>query len=270
MLRTVSRCTHFRLPAISGDFRLAFWRFAGKIFCFMQAQEELTAADHLFRLWPWIEANAKRLAFGLAVVLIAVFVFSFYSYRQNQREIAAGEALTQAGISQTGTPLADACLKLATEYAGTLAGQRALLQAATTLFAAGKYADAQIQFQKFLDTYPDNFLTPQATLGVAASLDALGKTDLAVSTYQKASTQTADPNVVGSAKFSLARIDEAQGKLAEAQKLFGDVARSFPNSSLGSEAGMRAMELTAKLPKAPASPAPAPAAAASAPFNLSK
>jgi len=33
---------------------------------------------------------------------------------------------------------------------------------------------------------------------------------------------------------------------------------------------MRAMELTAKLPKAPASPAPAPAAAASAPFNLSK
>ncbi len=87
-----------------------------------------------------------------------------------------------------------------------------------------------------LTPIPDNFFTPQATLGLAASLDALGKTDLAAGAYQKAAAQTADLNVVVNAKFSLARIDEAQGRLAEAQRLYGEVARAYPNTSLGSEA----------------------------------
>src|SRR5271170_6176427 len=98
---------------------------------FMQAQTETTAEDLMFRLWPWIEANAKRIALGAAVVVIAVFVYSFHTYRQSQREIAAGEALTQAGISQSGVQLAETCLKIATDYAGTAAAQRALLQGAT-------------------------------------------------------------------------------------------------------------------------------------------
>jgi len=234
----------------------------------MQAQEEVSAEDYLFRLWPWLEANAKRLAFGAALAVIAIFVFTFYTYRQNQREIAAGEALTQANLSDTGAQLAAACLKIAADYAGTAAAQRARLQGATVLFITGKYADAQTQFQMFLDAYPDSFFTAQATLGLASSLDALGKTDQAVSAYQRASNQTSDLNAALNAKFSLARIDEAQGKLAEAQRLYGEVARTFGNSSLGSEAGLRAMDLTARLPKAPATPAPAPAA--SVPFNLSK
>jgi predicted negative regulator of RcsB-dependent stress response len=252
------------LPA--GDFRLAFWRIARKIVHFMQSQET-TAADFLFKLMPWFEANLKRLAYGAAFVLIAVFVYSLYSYRQNQREIAAGQALTQALVSSTGGGLADACLKIVADYSGTLAGQRALLQAATALFTSGKYAEAQAQFQKFLDTCPDNFFTPQATLGVAASLDAQGKTDLAVGAYQKAAGQSADQNVVAAAKFALARIDEAQGKFAEATKLYTDVARAYPNSSISSEAGRRVMELKSKSPTAAVAPTPAPAGAA--PFTLS-
>src|SRR5277367_4125858 len=132
----------------------------------MQAQETESATDYLFRFLPWLEANVKKIAFGVVLAMIAIFVFTFYSYRQNQREIAAGEALTQANISNNGAQLADACLKVAADYAGTIAAQRALLQGATTLFMIGRYADAQTQFQKFLDTYPDNFFTPQATLGL--------------------------------------------------------------------------------------------------------
>lgn len=230
----------------------------------MQSQE--AASDFLFKVWPWFEANARRLAFGAAFLVIAVFVFSFYTYRQNQQEIAAGEALTQAVVFSDDSQRAAACLKIAADYAGTAAGQRARIEGATALFTTGKYADAQAEFQKFLDAYPDNFFTPQATLGLAASLDALGKTELAAGAYQKAAVQATDPNVVVNAKFSLARIDEAQGKLAEAQRLYGEVARAYANTSLGSEAGLRAMELNAKLPKTPVTPEPA----ASAPFNLSK
>jgi TolA-binding protein len=217
---------------------------------------------------PWIEANLKRIASGAALILIAIFIFTFYSYRQNQKEVAAGMAMTQAMMLTDGTQRAAACLKVAADYTGTLAGQRALMEGATALFTSGKYSDAQTEFQKFLDTYPDNFLTPQAMLGVAASLDALGKTDLAIGAYQKAAGQTANANVVATAKFSLARINEAQGKLADAAKLFSEVARSYANTSLGSEAGMRAVELKAKLPATPVPAATTPAA--SVPFNLSK
>jgi TolA-binding protein len=227
--------------------------------------QETTAADVLFKLLPWFEANLKRLAYGAAFILIAVFVYSFYSYRQNQTEIAAGQALTQALISPSSSGLADACLKIAAEYSGTLAGQRALLEAATTLFTTGKYADAQTQFQKFLDTYPENFFTPQATLGLATSLDAQGKGEPAFSAYQKAAGQAADPSVAATAKLALARIDEAQGKIADAAKIYTDVARAYPNSSTGMEAGRRAMELKAKSPAA----AVAPAATTAAPFTLS-
>jgi TolA-binding protein len=230
----------------------------------MQSQET-TAADVLFRLMPWFEANWKRLAYGAGGVLVAVFIFSFYSYRQNQTEIAAGQALTQVLAAGNSSGLADACLKITVEYPGTPAAQRAQLEAATTLFTSGKYADAQAQFQKFLDTYPDNFFTPQATLGLAASLDAQGKGEPAYSAYQRAAGQSADLSVAAAAKFALGRMDEAQGKFPDALKIYADVARAFPNSSTGVEAGRRAMELKAKMPAA-AAPAPA---GNTAPFTLS-
>jgi predicted negative regulator of RcsB-dependent stress response len=254
-----------RTQLTNDDFRLAFWRRARRISHFMQSQET-TAADVLFRLMPWFEANRKRLAYGAAFILIAVLIYSFYSYRQNQTEITAGQALTQVLTSGNNSGLADACLKIEAEYPGTLAAQRALLEAATTLFASGKYADAQAQFQKFLATYPDNFFTPQATLGVAASLDAQGKGEPAFSAYQKAAGQSADPSVVAAAKFALGRMDESQGKFADAAKIYADVARAFPNSSTGMEASRRALELKSKSPSAVA---PAPAPASNAPFTLS-
>jgi TolA-binding protein len=66
-----------------------------------------------------------------------------------------------------------------------------------------------------------------------------------------------------SAKYALAQIKERQGKISDAQKLYEDVARSFPNSSLGSEAALRAAELQTK-------PTATVSAPASAPFNLTQ
>ena len=73
----------------SQDFRLAFRRFARKI-ARLYASARNNNANYLFKLWPWLEANLKRIAYVAAFVVIAIFVFSFYSYRQNQKEIAAG------------------------------------------------------------------------------------------------------------------------------------------------------------------------------------
>ncbi len=243
-----------RQTNLSG-FRLAFWRLEPKISDFMSSQDATT--DYVFKLWAWFEANLKVIIIATGVFAAVLFLYSLYSYKQSQKSIAAGEALTQAVMSSNGGQLAEACLKIASDYPGTPASQRALLEGGSALFTAGKYAEAQPQFQKFLETYPDNYFTPQAQLGVAASLDAQGKSDQAAIAYQRAAGQTADASVALSAKFALAQIAETQGKPADAVRLYEEITRAYPNTSMGSEAGMRAVELKTKLPAAPAPAMPA-------------
>src|ERR1017187_1762817 len=153
----------------------------------MPSQDAPTAL--LFKLWPWIEANKNRVIAGAAILIAAIFLYSFFSWQREQNEIAAGKALTQLALSppstaNTGHP-AEAYLKIAADYSGTPGGRRAWLQGAAALFAAGRYADAQLQFQKFLDAYPDGDFSAPAALGVAASLEAQGKLDPAVGAYQR-------------------------------------------------------------------------------------
>jgi TolA-binding protein len=220
----------------------------------MQAQDATTL--FLLKLWPWVEANKKRLIGGTVAAVIVIFFIWFMACQRESKEIAAGQALTQLALS-SGAPAAEAYLKIATERSGTAAGQRALLQGAAALFDAGKFADAQTQFQKYLDAHPDGEFSSQALLGVAASLDAQGKMDLAVGAYQKVISSASDATVVSAAKFDLARIEESQGKSNDALVLYQDVAGANPSTSLGSEAAMRLMELRSKLPAAASAPAPA-------------
>ncbi len=220
----------------------------------MQAQDTTTL--FLLKLWPWVETNKNRLIAGAAIAILAIFAIWFMACQREAKAIAAGEALTQAAIA-TGGPSADAYLKVAQNYSGTVAGQRALLQAAASFFSAGKFSDAQAQFQKYIDAHPDGEFAGQAQLGVAASLDAQGKADLAVGAYQRVINSVSDATVVTAAKFGQARIEASQGRLNDALVLYQDVARAEPSSSLGSEAAMRLMELRSKLPAA----TPAPTAA---------
>jgi len=222
----------------------------------MQAQDATTVL--LLKLWPRIEANKNRILVVVAVVTaILAAIWIFYAQR-GQNEIAAGEALTQVTISQTATP--EAYLKIASDYPNTAAGQRALLQGAETLFAAGQYADAQAQFQKFLDEHPDSEFFPQAELGVAASLAAQGKTDEAAGAYQRLMNGSNDATAANAAKFALAGIDEAKGNLTEALSYYEDVERANQNTSLGADAAWHIVQLKNKMPAASASAATTPTA----------
>ena len=159
-------------------FQACFFRLRKKDCQFIMEIQD-APATYLFKLWPWFEANRIRIIWGGAVIVVAAGVISFYSWHRDQNEIAAGMALTQVMRSiprnATASQQADFYLKIATDYQGTTGGQRALLQGAAILYAAGRYADAQAQFQKFLDTYPASFFAAQAALGVATSLDAQGQ-----------------------------------------------------------------------------------------------
>ena len=216
----------------------------------MQLQD--APETYLFKLWPWIEANKARLLWGGGIVIAAVGVISFRTHQQTQAEIDAGVAVTQLMISDprntTLESQAGQFFKIAGQYRGTAAGQRALLQSAAMLFEGRKFGDAQAQFQQFLGEYPDGALTPQAVLGLAACLDAQGKTDAAVAAYQRVINSYSDVIASGFAKFRLAQIDEQLGRGTDALNLYEDVARSTRGTALGSQAGLRALELKMQAP----------------------
>jgi predicted negative regulator of RcsB-dependent stress response len=220
----------------------------------MQTQDAPTA--FLFKVWPWIEANKNRVIVGTGIIIVAIFIYSYFSWQRDQNEIAAGWALTQLTLSIPATAnasqLADAYLKIAGDYPGTLGGRRAWMQGAAALFVAGKYPDAQAQFQKFLDAHPDGDFSAAAALGVATSLEAMGKTDSAVGAYQRVVNGFSEVVAVNTAKFALARVDEQQGKFTDAMSYYESIARTTPGSVLASEAAMHAMVIRTRLASATA------------------
>ncbi len=217
----------------------------------MQAQD---APDvFLLKLWPWFEKNAKQLFIGTVAILAVVLVYSFISYHHQQSEIAAGQAFTQVIVSAAPntppTQIANAFLKVAQDYSGTTAATRAQLQAATMLFEAGQYSDAQAQYQKFVDANPDSPFKAAAMLGSAASLEAAGQKDAALTVYERVAGLS-DPATLAPAKFAVARLSEQAGNLQAALTDYAEVASISAGTEFGYEAGIRESELRAKLPAA--------------------
>jgi len=221
----------------------------------MQSQDAPTAV--LFKLWPWIEANKTRVIVGAGIIIVAIVLYTFVTWHGEQKEIKAGQAVTGMALTlppgATASQWADAYFKIAGEYPDTRAGRRAWLQGAAALFAAGRFPDAQAQFQKFLEAHPDGDFSALAALGVAASLEALGKLDSAAGAYQQVlSGFSSDIVAVNTAKFALARIDGQLGKIADALNFYDSIARNNPGGPLAQEAALRAMELRTKLTPATA------------------
>jgi tetratricopeptide (TPR) repeat protein len=157
-----------------------------------------------------------------------------------------------------GHPDPAAYLKVASQYPNTSAGARAALLAGGAYFIDSKFSEAHAEFSRFIRDHRDHPLLPEALLGIAACLDAQGKTDEAITAYKSLIDHHPDAKgVLPQAKFALARLYEQQKKIELARNLYEDVGRSDPGSSLGNEAGMRFEELKIKYPLATAA-APIP------------
>lgn len=211
------------------------------------------------RLWVWFDANGKRALWLVAAAAVVALIAALFIWNKNQAEIKASQALSQTEVQITLSggkrdSASDAYLKLASEYPSTQAAGRAILQAGAGLFAQGKYADAQAQFERFAREYTSSPFLPQAMLGVAASLEAQGKTDDAIKAYEAVAKNHSASPVTPQAEFAQANILQSQGKFQEAWFLFEKLARGGLNTSIGSEAGMRAEELKDKLPASVTAP----------------
>lgn len=214
------------------------------------------------RLWDWFETYKRQIALVTGIVCVAGLVIWFIIWQREAKQTDAGAALTQVAAPemQGAGPRADAAdayLKVARDYPSSMAGARALLLAASSLFDQDKYTEAQALFDRFVREYQGNPLMGEALFGIASCLDAEGKTDQAASAYKDLVTRHPNESFVPQAKFAMARIYEAQNKPEQARDLYQEVERAIPMSTLGNEAGVRLEELVAKYPKLqPAPPAP--------------
>jgi tetratricopeptide (TPR) repeat protein len=217
------------------------------------------AATFIYKLWPRIEANKNRIITGTAIVLAVVLIVLFFSWRHEQNQIDAGDALTESLISippnANPAQFSQSYLAIAENYSGTPSGARALLQGATVLFGQGKYTDAQGYFQRYLDENPDGEFSGIASLGVARCLEAEGKINDAIGAYQHVTLNSGDEQAVTQAKFSKARLSMLQGHYTDAFQDFQAVINADPYGALGNEARQYAFELQSKLPRqAPSAP----------------
>jgi predicted negative regulator of RcsB-dependent stress response len=199
------------------------------------------------RLLVWYQANKKIAIGGIILICVVGFGIWLVSWKKEQKELDASQALSsvatpQLGVAGARSNAASEYLKIANTYPNSEAGARALLFAAGSLFIDGKYDEARVKFEQFNREHRDSPFVGEAMLGIAACYDAQGKTNEAVTAYKTVVDRRGAENVGPQAKFALARHYEAQGKPELARPLYEEVARD-QYTSIGSEAGIRLEEL---------------------------
>lgn len=235
---------------------------------------EANESAEIFRLVAWAHANQKRLIIYATAVAVVAGGYWLYTWSGAHHQRMASEALSDVRPSaapgtENRTVPADAFLKVAEQYPGTASAGRAVLLAAGALFDAGKYAEAQAKFEQFLRDAGDSPWRVEAQIGVAASLEAAGKNDAALSNYKAILDKHPSDATTPQVKFAMARLNVALNKPDQALRLYEEMARVPHNDSWSSEAEIEGRELLQKHPELRPPPvAPtnaAPAAMMSAP-----
>ncbi|MBI3414036.1 MAG: tetratricopeptide repeat protein [Verrucomicrobia bacterium] len=229
---------------------------------------ETPQSKGFYEFLAWVELNKKNLITGGIAVVVLGFGLGVYRWRGDQRELLASQALLEInppGAAQsTNTPPSKApeYFKMAAEFAGTAAAERALLLAAGDLYVHGNYVQAQSYFEHFLKNNNGSPLAFQAALGTAACLDAQNKTDEALAKYREVDRYSSGAGV-SQARLAMARIYEAKNQPELALKAYDELAKAKDVNVWNSEARTLREALLQKHPQL--APTNAPAAASAAP-----
>ena len=242
-------------------------------------QSDVAHSDSLFLFGAWLDKNKKQVSIGAVAVIVVGLLAWLILWQKDQKQVAAGEALSNVAVGQFGMGgqrqgVADAYMKVAADFPSSSAAGRALLMAGGTLFTEGKYDEARGQFQKFVQDHRDSPFFGQALLGIASSYDAQGNAAQAMTAYKDLIDHHPNDIVIPQAKFALASLYAAQDKPEQARNYYEEVMQVDRYGILGDESMLRLRELLTKYPAlAPKPPtsalAPVPAASAT-PLTLEK
>jgi TolA-binding protein len=182
----------------------------------------------IYDLIAWFEVNKGKVALT-AIVLVAIgFGVATVRYMKEQKELKASTELlalkpTVSTPTNQTPPQASAFAKVAQDFPGTAAGERAELFAASTLFTENKFAEAHTAFSKFLADHPGSQWRATAAYGMAAALEAQGKSNEALAAYQSVTTGYPNAAVADDARLAMARMYETQKQPEQALRLYNEL-----------------------------------------------
>ncbi len=220
----------------------------------MDAQPPST--DTYLKVVQWVHDRRKPLLIGVSAVAVLGLAWAFWAWNSASHETQANADFFvipieggMRSVAVSSTPL----LEVASAYPSTAAGEHAKVLAAEELFTQGKYPEAYQQFSGYIDNYPDSVLLPQAKVGLAACLEAEGKTSEAITKYHDIILMyPTEMSIVSPAKLTLARLYEESNQLQQALSLYAELARGLnqnPNDPWAAEARERAQLLASKHPE---------------------
>ena len=151
--------------------------------------ENILESGKLYELWAWYESNRKKINTWATVVVLVGIAVAYTVWSAEQKQEKASMALFGLGeptvvIAKGNVPGAD-FMKIAEQYPGTSAAERALVEGGVAFFSQADYEKAEKTFSDFLKRFPSSPFVGTAAYGIAACLDAQGKNDAAVAEYQK-------------------------------------------------------------------------------------
>ena len=199
----------------------------------------------------WLEINKNRIAAVLVLAALLIGGLALYRWRSAQLELEANSALVQLqsrrvppGEVYTG-PKTEEWLEFASKYRGTRAGRRSLVLAAGALFREGKYAESLASFESFRSDHLGDPLVDTAALGVAACLEALGRTEDAIAAHREVIATYAESAAASQSRLALAGLLESKNEFQQAL----DFYEQLRTTAWATEAELRRQALLASHPE---------------------
>ena len=203
-------------------------------------QSETKQSDSFYDFLAWAHHNRQRLFVAGGVIVLIVIFISFRAWRTTENEAAANAALfalpSLITPPKNTAPDPNAFLAVGQEYSGTGPGERAQILAAGLLFTQGKHKEAQQAFEKYLLSHSTGPLAAEATLGVAACLDASGNANDALAKYNEVGMKFPNDHVVPQAKMAAARLFIQQKKPEMALQMYETLIKPNPYDMASEEA----------------------------------
>lgn len=214
----------------------------------IRTDADSAAAERAQTFLDWTKLNAKALAVGAIVVLVAAAGYWFYLREQQIKEANAEKSLLNAkqSLSSGNMPLAQSDLqKVFSQYGSTTAGVEAAMLIAQIDYDGGKYQDGISVLQK-----------AAGSGGAARSQTAIlslqgdgymqmNQAPKAAKAYQDAAT-AAPGDIERSYELAkAARAFAVSGDTANARKLWSSLADDPKAATVAAEAKVRLGELTA-------------------------
>jgi TolA-binding protein len=196
----------------------------------------------------WIRFK-NEIAAVLVVVLLAIIGFTCYRFYSDRRDSAASALLS-------GAKNASDFQQVITRYPSTPAGAAAYLLLAEAQRNEKKFIEANATLQVFINKNPNHELATSARMAMAANLESLGKTDEALSMYQRIAASYPKSFNAPLALYSQVHLLKAKNQGEEARRVCEAILTQYRDSFWAGEA---ARALRSLKPAGPPRPAATPA-----------